>query len=42
MDLNKEMSNSNTKLVEHYLENIKQSIDKLEGYILDIRERSAR
>ena len=42
VDLNKEMSNSNTKLVEHYLENIKQSIDKLEGYILDIRERSAR
>ena len=41
-ELHKEMNNSNMRLIEHYLENIKQSIDKLEGYILDIRERSGK
>ena len=25
--------------IEHYLETIKQALDKLEGYILDIKER---
>nr|DAT37785.1 MAG TPA: hypothetical protein [Caudoviricetes sp.] len=38
-EMNKELNSSNMKFIEHYLETIKQALDKLEGYILDIKER---
>ena len=36
-ELHKEINSSNMKLIEHHLETLKQSLDKLEGYILNMR-----
>ena len=41
-ELHKEINSSNMKLIEHHLESLKQSMDKLEGYILNMRGNGSR